>query len=347
MTTTLRTLRRSRGLTLTDLALLSGIPARNLGAIELGILSLDGTTRAHLAGILDITPNALSYAVPSVISPSSVIGIQRLAMPLALALTTVTLATSLLSRSEPLTFWSSPPGAQLDASVASPSDTTAPVEQLPTGAPANRAIRVESITAALLKTAASPKSYQEQPIPLPNSVPTESEAPAAEAPPVVSIVPTTTVNSKHGDLARPRGYPLIAPVGQIVVTQGYSEGTHAPAATWGALDFAIDADGDGYAEPGSTRGVPVIATHDGMARIYPGSWPGGNFVRIENRETGWTSAYGHLDTILVSDGQEVRRGDQIGTVGSTGYATGPHLHYEVWRQGVNLDPTPFVEHTRP
>jgi len=45
---------------------------------------------------------------------------------------------------------------------------------------------------------------------------------------------------------------------------------------------------------------------------------------------------------MVSEGQVVQRGGQIGRVGSTGYATGRHLHYENWRHWINIDPTLFV-----
>jgi murein DD-endopeptidase MepM/ murein hydrolase activator NlpD len=343
MTATLRTLRRNRGLTLTELAMLSGIPARNLGAIELGMLSIDTTTRAHLASVLAVTPNAIPSVSLSVASSPTVVDFQRLAAPLAIALTTTTLATSLMSRVELPTLPPLSANAPIVAPLTSQSAIPMPSDLPSETAPAGRSIQVAAMMAALLDPAASPPARHETLIPAPPETATERSAQPVESTfSTAPVAPEATVDSKRGDPAMPRGYPLIAPVGRIVITQGYGEGTHAPAAIWGGVDFAIDTDGDGYAEPGPTRGVPVIATHDGIARVYPGSWPGGNFVRIENRETGWTTAYGHLDAILVSDGQEVRRGDQIGTVGSTGYATGPHLHYEVWQHGINVDPTLFV-----
>jgi murein DD-endopeptidase MepM/ murein hydrolase activator NlpD len=341
MTATLRTLRRSRGLTLTELAMLSGVPARNLGAIELGMLSLDGATRAHLASVLAVAPHALPYTPPSVAPPPALVDLQRLAMPFAIALTTTTLATSFLLRADLSS--QSPLNAPVASLPAPQSVVVAPADRQTEAAPAGGAINGVALKATLLNSVASTPAHQallsEAPIATAADVSTQPVDPLSSP---ISTAPATTVESKRIDRTTPRGYPLIASVGQIVITQGYGAGTHAPAAVWGALDFAIDADGDGYAEPGPTRGAPVIATHDGIARVYPGSWPGGNFVRIENRATGWTTAYGHLDAILVSDGQEVQRGAQIGTVGSSGYATGPHLHYEVWRQGVNVDPTPFV-----
>jgi transcriptional regulator with XRE-family HTH domain len=329
MTATLRTLRRSRGLTLTDLALLTGIPARNLGAIELGALTLDSITRAQLASVLEVAPETFPVTLQIAAPSPRLFDLQRLTTPFAIVITTVALTTSLLSHIESL--------PALHQSVESPSDPpAASVERLSEAAPVGGALSVAMFVEAILDTATDPQSRQEV---LPPLLIKEPSTPVVEP---TSVAPAMTVGAKLGDRAAPRGYPLIAPVGQIVVTQGYGKGTHAPATIWGALDFAIDSDGDGYAEPGATRSAPVIATHDGIARVYPGSWPGGNFVRIENRETGWITAYGHLESIMVSEGQVVQRGAQIGTVGSTGYATGPHLHYEIWWQGINIDPTPFV-----
>ena len=53
---------------------------------------------------------------------------------------------------------------------------------------------------------------------------------------------------------------------------------------------------------------------------------------------GIITKYGHLSRIVVSDGQQVKRGDLIGFVGSTGRSTGAHLHYEVWMNGRLTNP---------
>jgi murein DD-endopeptidase MepM/ murein hydrolase activator NlpD len=140
----------------------------------------------------------------------------------------------------------------------------------------------------------------------------------------------------------PRGCPVLAGAGRVVITQGYGVGTHAPASVWGALDLGIDGDGDGFAEPDTTRGATVVATQGGTAHGFMGSWPGGNFVRVTDEASGWSTAYGHLDTVAVADGQLLADGAPIGTVGSTGFATGPHLHYEVWHGGENVDPTGLI-----
>ena len=104
----------------------------------------------------------------------------------------------------------------------------------------------------------------------------------------------------------PHGCPLAPTIGRVVMTQGYGVGTHAPANIWGAVDLAIDGDGDGNAEPGATQGAPIFATHGGVAHITLDSWPGGNFVRVVDEPAGWSTAYAHLDTVLVTEGQPIR-----------------------------------------
>ena len=136
---------------------------------------------------------------------------------------------------------------------------------------------------------------------------------------------------------RPSGNPLRDR--RTVITQGYGVGSHAPASVWGGIDLAIDSDGDGKADPQGTWHVPVYATHDGIARVKPNTWPGGNYLAIENER--YKTAYAHLDSYAVVDGQPVVRGQVIGYVGSTGMSSGPHLHYEVWENGVNRNPLDF------
>ena len=84
-------------------------------------------------------------------------------------------------------------------------------------------------------------------------------------------------------------------------------------------------------------GAPVYAA--AMGTIEVAGWNGGygQYVRIRHGN-GYESAYGHMSGIAVSAGQEVRKGEIIGFVGSTGYSTGPHLHFEVFVDGENVDP---------
>jgi murein DD-endopeptidase MepM/ murein hydrolase activator NlpD len=89
------------------------------------------------------------------------------------------------------------------------------------------------------------------------------------------------------------------------------------------------------------RDEPVLATADGV--VVKSGWMGdyGKAVEIEH-STGYRTLYGHLDEILVRDGESVRRGSRIGLVGSTGRSTSPHLHYEVRRAGRIVNPLEFI-----
>ena len=68
----------------------------------------------------------------------------------------------------------------------------------------------------------------------------------------------------------------------------------------------------------------------------------GLFVRIEHRESGYVTLYGHCSRLLVSTGDEVRAGQPIALVGNTGWSTSPHLHFSIkWGQRY-LDPEDFL-----
>ena len=140
-----------------------------------------------------------------------------------------------------------------------------------------------------------------------------------------------------GDGLAPFGNPLQNV--RTVMTQGYGVGSHAPAETWGGVDLAIDGDGNGEADPQGTDGAPVFAMIDGVASVRPNTWPAGNYLSIENES--YKVAYAHLSNYAIQDGETVKRGQLIGYVGATGMANGPHLHYEVWQHGQNVNPLDF------
>jgi len=89
-------------------------------------------------------------------------------------------------------------------------------------------------------------------------------------------------------------------------------------------------------------GTPLHATADGVVSFAARSGGNGNIVSIEHGH-GLTSVYAHASKINVKAGQAVKRGDIIAYSGSTGISTGPHLHYEVWRNGQSINPAPFLE----
>ena len=90
------------------------------------------------------------------------------------------------------------------------------------------------------------------------------------------------------------------------------------------------------------RGTPVRAAADGWVAQAQTMRGFGRMVRLEH-SGGRATTYGHLNEIAASvqPGTQVERGQVIGYVGSTGHATGPHLHYEVEEGGVHLDPLQF------
>ncbi len=91
---------------------------------------------------------------------------------------------------------------------------------------------------------------------------------------------------------------------------------------------------------GAESGATIVAADGGtvvMAGVNSGY---GNCVMIDHGN-GYKTLYGHMSSIAVTNGQTVSQGDTIGYVGSTGVSTGPHCHYEVWKDGSRIDPEQF------
>lgn len=88
----------------------------------------------------------------------------------------------------------------------------------------------------------------------------------------------------------------------------------------------------------ASHGTPIYAVTDGRVTFAGRNGGHGNFVRLAHAG-GLGTGYAHMSRIAVSNGQQVRRGQVIGYVGSTGLSTGPHLHYEMYRNGQTIDPS--------
>lgn len=83
--------------------------------------------------------------------------------------------------------------------------------------------------------------------------------------------------------------------------------------------------------------APVRAASDGTV-LFAGWYGGYGKLVVLDHGQGLSTLYGHLSTILVRPGQRITRNQVVGRVGSTGYSTGPHLHYEVRQNGRPVDP---------
>ncbi|MFE3223939.1 M23 family metallopeptidase [Nocardia sp. NPDC059228] len=148
--------------------------------------------------------------------------------------------------------------------------------------------------------------------------PREAQMPQVVPQPVLDFL-----DGLHAEQARPKTVrPVAGPL-----TSGFG-------IRWGAMHAGIDF-GEGF-------GAPIHAITDGTV-IEAGPASGfGLWVRVL-QDDGTIGVYGHMQDILVQVGQQLRAGDILATVGSRGYSTGPHLHYEVHTGGgAPVDPLPYL-----
>lgn len=129
-------------------------------------------------------------------------------------------------------------------------------------------------------------------------------------------------------MATPKGWPVDGDI-----TSHYGKRKHPKT---GEEDFHTGID------IASSPGSPVKATADGIVSFSGWSGGSGNLVVIEHG-FGYTTCYAHNKMNAVSIGRRVKRGDTIAYLGSTGDATGPHVHYEVWKNGRAVNPKSFIE----
>jgi murein DD-endopeptidase MepM/ murein hydrolase activator NlpD len=129
-----------------------------------------------------------------------------------------------------------------------------------------------------------------------------------------------------------RATPSIWPTaGRITSPFGYRV-----APMEGASDFHTGVD------IANEAGTPIYATADGVVR-HSGWANGYGMCEVIDHGFGYSTLYGHMSELLVKEGTQVKRGQQIGRMGSTGTSTGNHLHYEVWIAGVPRDPMKFLQ----
>jgi murein DD-endopeptidase MepM/ murein hydrolase activator NlpD len=92
----------------------------------------------------------------------------------------------------------------------------------------------------------------------------------------------------------------------------------------------------------ASPGTPVRATAEGVVS-YSGWTQFSGYVVVLEHGLGFSTVYAHNKKNAVRVGQKLHRGEILGYVGSTGKSTGPHVHYEIWEKGKNVNPRKFVQ----
>ena len=202
--------------------------------------------------------------------------------------------------------------------AASEANLTAVIRQREAQAGAGAPAPGESAAAPTTATPSSPAPSSVPPAAAPSPSAVNVPATAAPAPTTAKAAPTTTRPPSTGArLAWPLSGPLTSPFGM----------------RWGALHAGIDI--------GVPIGTPIHAAAPGTV-FYCGVMGGyGNVVLIDHGN-GLVSLYGHQDRLACSNGQQVSTGQVIGYSGNTGHSTGPHLHFEVRRNGTPVDPMQYL-----
>jgi murein DD-endopeptidase MepM/ murein hydrolase activator NlpD len=122
------------------------------------------------------------------------------------------------------------------------------------------------------------------------------------------------------------------PISRFVVTRAFNDGSFPRFGPHDGLDV----------DNGGPPGDPILAIGGGKVTVVRVDSNGARIVRIKHAD-GYSSGYAHLEAVLVSVNQPVVRGQQIGTLGATGFVTAPHLHFDISRNDRRRDPWPLLE----
>lgn len=230
------------------------------------------------------------------------------------------------------------PPADIEATPEPTPEPTAEPTQEPTPTPESTATPTPTAEPTAVSTATP--GVTATPTAVPTSTPESSAVPSAS--PVVTPTPTPT----------PSPQPVVNPVKlehdvpdnvdkvciYLFPVPNSSEITQEYSAEHKAIDIA------------ASSGSPVYAAEDGTVsyvQIWDGSYDTtgmmsyGHMVEVRHAD-GNTTLYAHLSEINVQQGEKVVRGQRIGRVGSTGNATGPHLHFEVITSEGKADPAEYL-----
>ncbi len=166
--------------------------------------------------------------------------------------------------------------------------------------------------------------------------PTAAAPVAVAAAPAPPAAPTTDDTDQQIAAIGPAMRPLVSQFNAMWPTAGqittyFGEVGRLSTRGHSGLDIA------------APEGTPVVAADDGeILKAYWNEDGYGGLV-IVGHPSGYETWYGHLDSFDVEKGDQVKRGQEIGLMGSTGFSTGPHLHFEVRQDGQVCDPLTFLK----
>ncbi|MFQ5602160.1 MAG: M23 family metallopeptidase [bacterium] len=161
-----------------------------------------------------------------------------------------------------------------------------------------------------------------------------------------SIVPAMSPRPNKGnDLTTIKQRYLVTPKRSTVLDYAENVPTLLPVKGFLTMDFQDE----GRLVPKSHSGVDIVAKKGTLIRaagagvIIFADWSSdlGNLIIIEHGGD-LLSYYGHTQRILVSEKQQVKKGQPIALLGSSGKSSGPHLHFEIWKNGTPVDPKQFI-----
>ncbi|HVO02455.1 MAG TPA: peptidoglycan DD-metalloendopeptidase family protein [Candidatus Cybelea sp.] len=205
----------------------------------------------------------------------------------------------------PLTSASNPPATPAPKAAATPQVASMPA------APTTSSATAAPATAAAQPTAASPAPK--------SSAEAEVESDVASATPDAAVQSAPAAGSGKG--------PFVWPVQGKVI------------GTFGQTKDGLKNDGINIAAP---AGAPVVAAADGVVAYAGNELRGfGNMILIRH-DGGFVTAYAHNDSLLVKKGDQVKRGETIARVGSTGAVFGPQLHFEIRKGTQPVDPMTYL-----
>jgi len=135
---------------------------------------------------------------------------------------------------------------------------------------------------------------------------------------------------------------LAEPLATILVWQNPMEGVITSLAGLRYNPITGDSEFHDGIDIAAPIGTPIYAPRDGVVLAIGRSESFGIFIRMEHEE-GYISFFAHLNNTLVNTGEKVQQGEKIATSGNTGWSTGPHLHFGLFRYGQFIDPLPYVD----